>query len=130
MEAGVVVFGGPESQGEGGQVVDQGDGVAVFGEVDGADVVAAGVAGFYADVGELFGDVDGELGFGFFAAGGAEDAAEFPFVEAEGAEQVAFAAVAFDAEDCRVMAAESQMGHTEWVVMAGGAARLEARNSA
>jgi hypothetical protein len=66
---------------------------------DGADVVAAGVAGFNADVGELFGDVDGEFVFGFFAAGGAEDAAEFPFVEAEGADEVALAAVAFDAQN-------------------------------
>lgn len=50
-------------------------------------------------MGELFGDVDGEFVFGYFAAGGAEDASEFPFVEAEGAEEVALATVAFDAED-------------------------------
>jgi hypothetical protein len=73
--------------------------VAVFGQVDGAEVVAAGFAGFYADVGELFGDVDGEFVFGFFAARRAKDAAEFPFVETEGAEEVALAAVAFDAQD-------------------------------
>jgi len=58
----------------------------------------AGVAGFYADVGELFGYVDGEFVFGFFAAGGTKDAAEFPFMEAEGTEQMALAAIAFDAE--------------------------------
>src|SRR5437868_3674264 len=33
LEAGVAVFVGPESEGDGGEVVNQGDGVAVFGEV-------------------------------------------------------------------------------------------------
>ena len=61
----------PQSERDGGEVVDQGDGVAVFGEVDGGETKLAGVAGFDADVGQLLGDVDRELGFGFFAAGGA-----------------------------------------------------------
>lgn len=94
-----MAFVGPEGQRERGEVVDQGDGVAVGGEVDGAQVGAAGVAGFDADVGKLLGDVDGELGFGLFAAIGAEDAAKFPFLGAEGAEQETLAAVALAAKD-------------------------------
>ena len=74
------MFVGPESQGDGGQIIDDGDGVAIFRKVNGADVVVAGVAGLDADVGELFGDKDGKLGLGFLVAGGAEDATEGPFV--------------------------------------------------
>jgi hypothetical protein len=89
------VFVGPEGEGKGGEIVNQGDGVAVFGEVDGADVVPAGIAGFDAHVRKLFGDIDRELAFGFFATGGAENAAKIPFVETKGANQPALAAVAF-----------------------------------
>jgi hypothetical protein len=83
VEAGEGVFLGPEREREGGEVVDDGDGVAVFGEVDGADAGFAGVAGFYAEVGELLGDVDGEFFFVGFGAVGAIDSAEIPLVQAE-----------------------------------------------
>ena len=93
------MFVSPEGEREGGEVVDDGNGMPIFGEVDGAEEGFAGVAGFHAEVRELFGDVDGKLGLGVFSAGGAEDSAEFPFLEAERAEEVALAAVAFDAQD-------------------------------
>ncbi len=99
---------GPQGERNRGQIIHQGDGVAVFGEIDSGEIKLAGVAGFDADVGQLLGDVDGELGFGFFAAGGAEDTAEFPFLEAEGAEEEAFAAVAFDSEDAGERAGATQ----------------------
>jgi len=54
----------------------------------------ASVAGFDADVGQLLGDVDGEFGIGFFAAGGARMRRN-SIPGAEGAEEEAFAAVAF-----------------------------------
>ena len=95
------MFVGPEGEGDGGEVVNERDGVAVFCEIHGGEIELAGVAGFDADMGELLGDVDGELGFGFFTAGGAEDAAEFPFLGAEGTEEKAFAAIAFDAQDAQ-----------------------------
>lgn len=99
MEAGVPVFVGPEGEGKGGEVVDGGNGVAVFAEVDGAEVGAAGIAGFGADVGELFGDEDREFGFVGFAAVRAEDAAERPFGGAEGAEEGTSGTVALGTED-------------------------------
>lgn len=99
MKARVAVFVGPEGEREGGEVVDGGNGVAVFGQVDGAEVGSASVAGFRADVRELFGNEDGEFGFVGFAAARAEDAAEIPFGGAEAAEEGAFGAVAFGAED-------------------------------
>ena len=70
MEAGVAALVSPEGQRDSGEIVDERNGMTVFGEVYGADVEPAGVAGFDSDVRELFGDVHRELGFGFFAAGG------------------------------------------------------------
>ena len=92
------MFVGPESQGKGGQVVDNGYSVAVFGQIDGADVVAASFAGFHADVGELLSHVHRELVFGCFTAGGTEDAAKFPFVQAEGTQEKPLAAVPFNSQ--------------------------------
>jgi hypothetical protein len=99
LEAGVAVFVGPEGEGDGGEVIHERDGVAIFREVDGAQIEFAGIAGFDADVGELLRGVHGELVFGFFAAGRAQEAAKLPFFGAEGAEQEAFAAVAFGTQD-------------------------------
>ena len=87
---------GPEGEGKGGEIVDDGDSVAVLGEVDGAEVELAGVAGLDAYVGKLLGDVDGQLVFGFFAASGAEKASKIPLAHAKGAEETALAAVPFE----------------------------------
>ena len=54
--------------------------MAVFGQVDGADLGLAGVTGFDADVGELLGYVDGQFLFVFFAACVAIDSAKIPFL--------------------------------------------------
>ena len=99
LEAGVALFVGPKSLGDGGEVVHEGDGVAVLGEVHAGKEKFAGIAGLDAKMGKLLGDVDGEFVFGFFAAGGAKDAAKFPFLRAEGAEKKALAAVAFGTKD-------------------------------
>jgi len=115
VEAGVAVFVGPKGEGEGSEVIDERNGVAVFCEIDGANVELAGFAGFDAHVRELLGDVDGELVFGFFAAGGAEKAAKVPFAHTEGAEKEALAAVSFETKRAK---------HRQ-----GAAARAEARSS-
>jgi hypothetical protein len=99
LGAGVVVLDGPEGEGKCGEVVDERDGVAIGGQVDGADVGVTGFTGFYTDVRKLLGNVDRELGFRLLAAGGAEDAAEFPFLGAERAQEEALAPVAFAADD-------------------------------
>ena len=83
VDAGVAVLAGPERERDGSEVVDERDGVAVFGEVDGADVEVAGVAGFDAKVRKLLDHINGELALGFFAASGTEDAAKIPFVKTE-----------------------------------------------
>src|SRR5882724_13072875 len=108
LQPGIALLMGPQGERNRGQIIHQGDGVAVFGEIDSGEIKLAGVAGFDADVGQLLGDVDGELGFGFFAAGGAEDTAEFPFLGAEGTEEKALATVAFDSEDTGERAGAAQ----------------------
>lgn len=72
--------------------------MAVFGEVDGTKIGATGVAAFGANLRELRGDKDRELGFVSLAATGTENAAEVPFGGAKGTEQCAFGAVAFGAK--------------------------------
>ena len=99
METRVSVFVGPKRERDCGEVVHERDGIAVFCEVDGSEIELASVAGFDADVGQLLGDVDGELGFGLFATRGAMNPPKFPFLGAKGTEEEAFAAVAFDSED-------------------------------
>ena len=101
LDAGIALLRGPQRKRHGCDVVDDRNGVAVFGEVDGAEEVLAGVAGIHADVRKLFGDVDGQLCFARFAATGAEDAAKFPLVRAERALQIAFCSVAFRAHDAQ-----------------------------
>src|SRR5713226_1462069 len=77
----------------------------------------AGFAGFDTDVRKLFSDVDGEFVFTLFGAMGAEDATKLPFLGAEGALQVTFAAVAFGAkhpeERKRIAARATTDGHGE-----------------
>ena len=77
------MFLGPQRQRDSGQIVYEGYGVAVFGEVDGAQIIFASVAGFDADIWELFRDVDGQFCFGFFGAGGADNSSKFPLVQAK-----------------------------------------------
>src|SRR5579864_3588009 len=71
LKARVTVFVGPEREGNGGEVVHQRDSVAVFREINRAEVKFAGVATFHANVGKLFGHIDGQLGFLLLAARGA-----------------------------------------------------------
>jgi len=65
------VFVGPEREGNGGEVIDQRDSVAVFGEINGAQIEFAGVATLHANVGKLLGHIDGQFGFLLLAARGA-----------------------------------------------------------
>ena len=99
MDAGIALLCGPQRKRHGGDVVDDRNGVAVFGEVDGAEEVLAGVAGIHADVRKLFGDVHRQLCLAGFTATGAEDAAKFPLVGAKRALQIPFCSVAFRAHD-------------------------------
>jgi len=99
MELGITVLLRPEIEWDGGEFIDEGVGEAVLGEVDRFDVGVAGVAALDADMGELFGSVDRELGVVLLTASGTNDAAEGPLGEAETAEQAAAAAVALLAED-------------------------------
>ena len=73
--------------------------MAVFREIHAGEKKLAGVAGFHTDVWQLLCYVDRQLAFGFFAARGAQDAAEFPFLGAERTEEEAFPAVAFHSQD-------------------------------
>lgn len=98
LEAGVAVFVGPQGEWDSGQVVNERDRVAIFGQVDRAEEEFASIAGFDPNMGKLFGDVDGKLVFGFLAARGAQDAAKIPFAETKGANEAALAAVAFGPE--------------------------------
>ena len=72
--------------------------MAVFCEVDGAEEVFAGFAAFHTDVRKLLGGVNRQLVLILLAAVGTQQAAEFPFGEAERAEQEAFRAVAFGSQ--------------------------------
>ena len=72
--------------------------MAVFGQVDGAQIELAGFAGFHANVGKLLGYIDGEFLFVVFAAGGAENAAKLPLLKTKRTSEKAFAAVGFGAE--------------------------------
>ena len=88
----------PQGMGKGGEIIDKRDGVAVPGQVNGAQIKLARIAGFNANMRRIFGDIDWQFVFGFFAAGGAKDPAKFPFLRTEGAEQESFAAVSFGAQ--------------------------------
>src|SRR6266852_640996 len=89
----------PQAEWNGRQLVDDGNGPAFLRHVDRLQIVTAGVAGFYADVAVLFGDVDGQLLDVFFAAGGTDDPPEFPLRGAERADQRTLAAVALRSQD-------------------------------
>jgi len=93
------VFFGPDVEGDRCDFVDYWNCVAVFGQVDGFEVGVAGFAGVDADVVEFAGDVDGELFFVLFAAGGADHAAVLPFCRAEGTEEPALGSFAFAAQN-------------------------------
>jgi hypothetical protein len=90
----VAVLAGPEIEGDGGEFVDDRVGEAGFGEVDGLEVLPAVVAAVDANVGKLVGGINRELLMIFFAAVGADDAAEFPFSQAEGTDEAALATIA------------------------------------
>ena len=89
---------GPKRVGNGREVVDKRNGVAVLGQVDRAEIKLAGVAGLDAHVWRFFGDINRQFAFGFFAAGWAQDAAKFPFLRAERAEQESLAAISLGAQ--------------------------------
>jgi hypothetical protein len=74
---------GPESERDRGQIIDQGDGVAVFRQIDRAEIKLAGIASFHANVGQLLRYVDRELAFCFFAARRAMNPAKFPLLRAK-----------------------------------------------
>src|SRR5438034_10434647 len=85
----------------------------LFRSVHAGEEKLAGVAGFDADVGQLLGNVDRQFAFLFFAACGAEDSPELPFLGAKGTEQEAFSAVAFGAQytEQRASAAQGTNAH-------------------
>src|SRR5260370_34400159 len=80
LEAGVAMLMRPECKGNGGEIVDQWNGVAVFCQVDSLEIELAGVASFDADVGQLLSNVDRQLGFGLFATRRAMNPPKFPFL--------------------------------------------------
>ena len=74
------MFVGPEGEGNGGDVINQGDCVAIFCQVDSLEIELAGVAGLDTDVGELLRNVDRQFGFGLFATRRAMNPPKFPFL--------------------------------------------------
>lgn len=89
MELSVSALLRPEVEGDRGEFVDERVGKAVLAEVNGLDVGVACVAALDADIGELVGGIDRQLGVVFLVATGADDAAKLPLAQAESAEQVA-----------------------------------------
>ena len=83
LQADVAVLLGPQSEGDGSEVVDYGDSIAISGQVDRAHADLAGFAGFDANMRKLLGHVDGQLLFVLFAASHTIDSAEVPFLKAE-----------------------------------------------
>ena len=81
MEFHITVLLRPEVERDRGEFVNQRVGQAVLGEIDGLDVIVAGVAAFDAYVRELFSCIDGKFGLVFLAAPSANDAAKLPFAE-------------------------------------------------
>src|ERR1700690_1481218 len=74
---------GPEAERDGRQAVHQRHCVAIFGQINGAQIVLAGLAGFHADVRQLVRNIDGQVVLALFPAKSAQDAAEFPLLRAK-----------------------------------------------
>ena len=91
----------PQTEGHSGKVVDDGDGVAVFGQIDRTKKIFAGLACLDADVRELLGDIHRKLLLFIFPAVGAKNPAELPFLAAKRTVQEALSAVSFLPEDAK-----------------------------
>src|SRR3989442_13546498 len=111
LEARVAVFVGPQGKRNRRQIIDQGDGMAIFGQVNGAEIEFAGIASFHANVRELFRDVDRQLVLGFLTARGAQNPAKLPFLQTKGADQESLAAVALRPQDAQKRARLAQRTH-------------------
>jgi len=94
MEFIVSVLLRPKVEWDGSEFVDERVGQAVFAEINGLEVGAAGIATLDTDVGELLGGIDRQFGVVFLIAARTDDAAELPLAKAESTEQVAAGAVA------------------------------------
>src|SRR5258708_29119622 len=103
---------GPERERDGSEIIDQGDGVAVLGEINGAQIKFAGVATLHADVGKLLGNVDRQFAFLFLAAKRAENSPKIPFPEAERAKKKPFAAVTLGAQHAEERPCAAQRANT------------------
>src|SRR5258708_33840351 len=103
---------GPERERDGSEIIDQGDGVAVLGEIDGAQIKFAGVAGFHADVGKLLGNVDRQFAFLFLVTKRAENPPKIPFSVAERAKKEPFTAVTFGAQHAEEWPCAAQRANT------------------
>src|SRR5580658_644523 len=99
LQLGVVVVFGPDIERDGGDFVDDGDGVAVLGEVDGFEIGLAGIAGIDTGGGKFSAGVDGQLVLVLLAASGAHHATILPLGGTERAHEPALGAVAFGAQD-------------------------------
>jgi len=78
----VAVVGSPEIEGDGGELVDDGNSEAILGHVDGLEVMVTGFAGVDADVRDLLGREDWERLEAVFATGRADDPRKTPFIHA------------------------------------------------
>src|SRR5258708_36595643 len=103
---------GPERERDGSEIIDQGDGVAVLGEIDGAQIKFTGVAGLHADVGKLLGNVDRQFAFLFLVTKRAENPPKIPFPGTERAKKEPFTAVAFGAQHADEWPCAAQRANT------------------
>ena len=94
----IPLLAGPKREGDCRQIIDERGSVSVFRQIDRREKKLAGITGFHANVRQLLCYVHRQLGFGLFAARGAQDAPKLPLLRTKRAQQKPFPAIAFRPE--------------------------------
>src|SRR5262249_10860728 len=91
----IFVFPGPKIERNGRQLIDQGNGIPVFGHINRLQICVARVASIDSHVLELFGRENRKLIFIFLAAARTDYSAKRPLRKAEGTDQRSLASISF-----------------------------------